>query len=316
MAREFSWSDVRGGIVAFAVIVAIAAVVLKFGRVGAIHGDTMRVYTLVGQATGVATGSDVWLSGQKVGKITAIRFLPVATDTARRILVEMQIRSEYRDAIHRDATAQIRAGGSFIGAVVVYLTPGTTRTLAIASGDTIAAKPEGTMSATAAQMGSAARELPAIMANVSNVLAALRSGRGTAGAVVNGPGLAPLGEVKFKTLRMVNRMQGGGTVGLIMQGGLTSRAGRVMASVDSVRSLLASKRTSLGRFRRDSTLMVEVAAIQGELAEVQRSLDEPRGTAGRVLRDSALTNSVATAKQEMTLLFADLKAHPFRYISF
>jgi hypothetical protein len=101
-----------------------------------------------------------------------------------------------------------------------------------------------------------------------------------------------------------------------MQGGLSTRAARVMARADSVRTLLASPRTSFGRLRRDSTLIGEVADIRNELTLVHAALDEPRGTAGRVMRDSALTRSVGETQRQMTLLFADIKKHPLRYVSF
>jgi hypothetical protein len=100
-----------------------------------------------------------------------------------------------------------------------------------------------------------------------------------------------------------------------MRGGLTNRAGRVMARVDSVRTLLASPNTSLGRFRRDSTLLAEVDDIRNELTLVRASLDEPRGTVGRALKDSALTTSLGQAQHEMTLLMADIKNNPRRYLS-
>jgi hypothetical protein len=63
-------------------------------------------------------------------------------------------------------------------------------------------------------------------------------------------------------------------------------------------------------------LTSEVADIRDELALVRRQLDEPQGTAGRVLHDSALASSLGEAQRQMTLLLADLKAHPFRYFSF
>ena len=96
---------------------------------------------------------------------------------------------------------------------------------------------------------------------------------------------------------------------------MTRGANHVMAQVDSVRALLSSRRTSLGRFRRDSTLAGQVDDIRRELAVVQSSLEEPRGTVGRALRDSALTTSLGDARREMTLLLEDLKKHPRRYIS-
>jgi phospholipid/cholesterol/gamma-HCH transport system substrate-binding protein len=316
MARELSWSDVRGGLIALAVVVAIAVGVLKYSRVGALRGDTFHLYALVGEARGVTPGSEVWLSGQKVGKITRIEFQPATSDTSRRILIEMEVLSEFRPAMHRNATAQIRAGGSFIGAVVVYVSPGTVASVEMADNDTILTQPQVDVEGATGQFGAATRELPAILGNVRVLTAQLRSTEGTVGAVLNGPGLGQLGLARIRMARVVNRLTGGGTAGLIAGGGLTTRAQRVMARADSVRALLASDRTSLGRLRRDSTLVTEVADIRRQLDQVQRALDTPSGTAGRVLRDSALTQGVASAQQEMTLLFADLKKHPFRYLSF
>ena len=89
-----------------------------------------------------------------------------------------------------------------------------------------------------------------------------------------------------------------------------------MSAWASVRTLLASNNTSLGRFRRDSTLLTEVADIRSELSKVQALLDEPRGTAGRVMHDTALTVALGDVQREMSLLFADIKAHPFKYLSF
>lgn len=316
MARPLSWTDVRGGLIALGVIVAAAFVILTFLRVGAVHGDSVRVYALTGQAAGLSKGSEVWLSGQKIGKVTRIEFLPVAADTSRRILVEMQVLSRYLPAVHHDATAQIRAGGSFIGAVVMYLTPGTTRSLQLAEGDTVAAKGSGELDQAKAQFGAVTTELPAIMKNVHALVSELNATRGTVGAALNGPGLKALSETRLQTLRVMKRVGNNGTAGLVMRGGLTAKAGHVMARVDSVRALLSSSRTSLGRFRRDTTLAAEVDDIRRELAQVQQSLDEPRGTAGRVLHDSGITNALAGARQEMTLLLADLRKHPSRYISF
>lgn len=317
MARDFSWTDVRGGLIAIVVLLVGAFAILKFSRVGSLHGDTLRVFAAVSEARGVTPGSEVWLSGQKVGKISRISFRSAAsTDTSRRILIEMQVLAEYRDAIHKDATAQIRAGGSLIGAVVVYLSPGTTRTLAVADGDTLRAQPQADVEGTSSQFSNATKELPVIMANVRVLAGQLQTTGGTVGALLNGPGMGRLSEVRIRTERVINHLHGGGTAGLILEGGLSARAGRVMSRADSVRALLASSRTSFGRFRRDSTLMNEVGDIRNELTLIQMYIDEPRGTVGRVLRDSALTNSVADAQREMTLLFADLKKHPTRYLSF
>lgn len=317
MADRKSWTEVRGGLIAITVLALVAFGVLRFMRVGALHGDTFRVYALVGEARGVARGSEVWLSGQKVGKIVDIQFRPPeGADTSRRIAIEMEVLSAHRDAMRRDAVAQIRAGGSVVGPPVVYLTPGTMRAGALQPGDTVHTLTQGDAEGATAQFGAAAKEFPAIVANVKQLRELLTSSNGTVGAMTNGPGIRDLKRANAQVSQLMDRMSsGGGSVGLIMHGGMTKSATHVMAQVDSVRALLASQNTSLGRFRRDSTLARSVDDIRSQLAVVQASLDEPRGTVGRALRDSALTTSVGDARREMTLLLEDLKQHPRRYLS-
>ena len=89
-----------------------------------------------------------------------------------------------------------------------------------------------------------------------------------------------------------------------------------MARVDSIRTLLGSNAHSLGRFRRDTALRVEIGRIRSELAETQRLLDRPAGTIGRFRADSALIRAVAGDRAAMDSLFTDMKRHPIRYIAF
>jgi hypothetical protein len=320
MARRLSWSDVRGGILACSAIGAVTFVVLKYARVGALHGDTMMLYALVGEARGVLVGSEVWLSGQKIGKITDIRFRPPAfSDTSARIEISMEVLERYRSAIHRDAVAQIQNGGTFIGAPVMYMSPGTMKTGMIQPGDTVSTHPQSDVEGTTSQFGAATQEFPVIISNIKVLKSQLQTTGGTLGALLNtpgGPGLNQLLRARREAGRLGDRLEGGGTVGQFMKGGLTERTNRVMARADSVRTLIASNNTSFGRLRKDSTLLNEVADIRNELSIVRALVNEPRGTAGRAVRDSGLTNAIGDAERQMTLLFTDIKKHPLRYLVF
>lgn len=320
MARRLSWSDVRGGIIACIAMAVVVFVVMRYSRVGALHGETMTLYANVGQARGVLLGSEVWLSGQKIGKITDIRFRsPDVSDTASRIEIRMEVLAKYRSAIHRDAVAQIRNGGTIIGAPVMYMSPGTAKAPEIRPGDTVSTHPQADVEGTTGQFGAATREFPVIINNVKLLTEQLKSTEGTVGAFLHTPGAPGIDQLKRARAQaglLMDRMEGGGTVGQFMQGDLTGRANRVMARADSVRALLASENTSFGRIQRDSTLLNQVADIRNELSIIRALVDEPRGTAGRVLRDSALTSAVTEAERQMSLLFADIKKHPLRYLKF
>ena len=320
MARPLAWSNVRGGLIAFAVIVGIAAATLKYARVGALRGDRMRLYVVVGAARGILTGSEVWLMGQKVGRVADIRFRPPGeSDTSTRVLVELEVQEKYREAMHRDAVAQIRPGGSMIGAMVVYLAPGTTAAPIIRDGDTVRAKPQSEVESAMGQLGAATKELPAIVGNVKSIRSAFSSTSGSVGALRQSvqTDRGALRSASSQLAQLRRRVSNGrGSLGRIMDGTLGARARAAMARADSVRALVGSSNTSLGRFKRDSTLVSEVADIRDELATVRASLADSRGTAGRIAHDSAAFRALGDVHTELTLLLADMKKHPLRYNPF
>ena len=80
--------------------------------------------------------------------------------------------------------------------------------------------------------------------------------------------------------------------------------------------LLASDRTSIGRFRRDSTLLRTVADVRDELSITSALLASQNGTLGRFAQDSIIAVQMAEMSKQMTDLFADIKKRPFRYIAF
>jgi ABC-type transporter Mla subunit MlaD len=320
MARRLAWSDVRGGLLAILVIVAASVATLKYARVGALRGGTIRLYALVGEARGILKGSEVWLSGQKIGKVADIQFRsPSLADTATRLLLALDVLDQYRGLMHRDAEAQIRSGGSVIGAVVVYLTPGTVAAPLLRDNDTLRARAQRDLEGATVGFDAATQEFPAIMKNVKELRPQLEVTQGTLGAVIH-EGMAQRGQISATVTKvgaLRSRLSGShGTLGLTMSGGVRARVSRVLARTDSVRALLSSSSTSLGRFHRDSTLLGEVTDIRNELTTLRAQLDEPRGTAGRVMHDSAVASALSDAHREMGLLVADLKKHPLRYNPF
>jgi ABC-type transporter Mla subunit MlaD len=320
MARRLAWSDVRGGLVAIVAIAVVAGAIMKFARVGALHGDTIRVYAVVGEARGILRGSEVWLLGQKIGNVTGIHFRsPATSDTSSRLLLEMEVLDQYRDAVHRDAVAQIRSGGTVIGAAVVYLSPGSPGAPPLRDRDTIRAKPQADVEGATGQLGVVTKEFPSIVANVKALREELGSTQGTAGAMLNDgeDRTAALRRLGAQVSRVRRRVTNGhGSLGAATSGEAGARASVVLARADSVRALLASTQTSLGRFRRDSTLAAEVADIRDEAAAARTALATSSGTAGRVLHDSAVFDALADVHREMAALVADLKKHPLRYNPF
>jgi phospholipid/cholesterol/gamma-HCH transport system substrate-binding protein len=317
--RSDSWRKLVPGLICVAALFVAALSVLLFARVGALHGDTVTLYAATAEARGVAKGTQVWLNGVKVGVVEGVHFRSVAADTSHRLLLELSVLEEHRPLIRRDARAQIRSGGTLLGAPVVFVSGGSASAAPVGEGDTLRSLPQQDPEGLTSNFAHASAEFPAIIGNVKVLTAQLRGASGTAGAILN----ADANEGQLSILRdratdVVRRAKmPRGTVGLALGGGdLLGRVQQATAQVDSIRTLLTSDATSFGRFRRDSTLLRTANDLRNELAITSALLERPGGTAGRVLRDSAIVRQVAGARVQLDSLITDIKNRPLRYWPF
>jgi phospholipid/cholesterol/gamma-HCH transport system substrate-binding protein len=313
-----SWRSLIPGLIAVAVIVLATVALLMFAQVGALHGDTVRVYAATDQARGLLKGSDVWLAGQKVGVVADIRFQPVSTEPSQRLLLELELLEKHLPQLRGDSYAQIRTGGSLIGAQVVYLTTGTPTAPEVSAGDTLRAKPQGDTESVASQIAGASRQFPAIINNVKLLSSQLESARGTLGAFGAEEGVQKIGRIGERAADLGGRALGGdGSIGLLMRrSDHLGRARSAMARADSIRLLLASSSTTYGRLRRDSTLIREIGSVRNEVSIVKALLASPDGTAGRVRADSAIVRQLGLVEREFSALKRDIMRDPLRFIGF
>ncbi|HEY7232553.1 MAG TPA: MlaD family protein [Gemmatimonadaceae bacterium] len=319
MPRRTSWRELVFGLIVLAVITGAALVVIIFARVGTLHGKTFRLFALTGEARGIIRSSEVWLGGQRVGVVKDLRFLPPSAADSNRLLIVMDVLTSASREIRLNSTAQVRSGGTLLGAPVVYLSIGTTATRGVRPGDTVRALPQPDLETVTSEFAIASRQFPEIINNVKLLDQQLHGVEGSLGAFAIEGGDAPLTRLQARAARVAARFsEPGGAVGLALSdhASLLHRARRAMARADSVRALVTGARNSYGRFRRDTTLFREVDDIRNELDIVRARLASPSGALGRARVDSALLQAVAKTRSEMTLIIADMRRRPLRYVHF
>lgn len=321
MPARLSWKDLRAGVIAGLVVLAVAAFILVYGRVGSLHGKTFRVYVATDAARGVIRGSEVWLDGQKVGLVRGVSFAPPSANEKTRLVLAIDIVERARQYIRGDTHVQVRAGGSILGDQVVYMSSGTARQPALHDGDTIRAVAQPDLQGLTSDAALATRQFPAIVSNVKVLTMQLQTAEGTLGAlgVELRKGSGTLQQAGARAERLSKRLSDStGTVGRAMSnaGVLQSRARVAMARVDSIMALVRSDQISLGRFRRDSTLMRDVNRMRAELQDLQQRTPSPNGSLGRFLADSAITLGIRRDLAALDSLFADMQKHPLRYLVF
>lgn len=319
MPRDTHWRNLLPGVLCVAALAALALSVLVFARVGALHGDVMRLYLPTGGARGVLEGTEVWLEGKKVGRVIDIAFAPVSVDTARRLVIVMDVLDEVRPLIRRDSYAQVRTGSSLIGAPVVFITVGSPASPVIASGDTLSPRPQNDAESLSGTFARASQDFPAIIGSVQLLNSQLTMAKGTIGAALapDNEGVRQLSRFGARTGSLYSKLSTGrGTVPRILGGGLQPRVARLLSGVDSLQRAFATPGSSLGRFRGDSTLLVTARAVLAQTDSIRALLAEPRGTAGRAMQDEVLAQEVARARTEVEAVIRDLKANPLRYRPF
>jgi hypothetical protein len=315
MPLRLSWSKLLPGLVALAVVISIAIGVLLFAGVGQIRGEKIHLLVLSDQARGVMRGTEVWLAGQKVGLVDAVHFRAPNDDPRARVVIAVSVKAHEGEKIRRDSHAQVRAGTSLIGPVVVYLSAGSPGVRGVREGDTLRAAPQSDLEQAGTKLSEATADFGPTMADARTVMSSVRDTNGTIGAMLAaGKGgdvaklLGRLGQAREHTFDGDVESPGASSV--------MARARVALARVDSIGALLASTGSSFGRFRRDSTLGTRVAGLRDELTELQARFDSAGGSTTRYSTDSSLVRSIAESRRAMSMLFDDIRRRPLRYVHF
>jgi len=310
MSRDLHWRNLRVGVIAFTAIVGLALGILFFARVGALHGDTTSIYVVSDDAPGVLAGTEVWLSGQKIGLVKDVHFRPVTTDTLERLAIHLQILSKYMHYLRTDAWADIRPGGNLIGSPVIWISSGTSTVRALHEGDTLLEISTGMMQPVGDRVAALGNRLGTLADSGGKVLRLLQSQAGTAGRLV-GEGWPKVTQQTDQIARLARRAsQGNGSLALMLNGELGQRLARIRASKDSIAALMNSGRGNLGRFKKDSTLGKQISHLQAELDSIRGG----SGTLAKMKSDSTLRVEMAKMRAELAALMADVKKRPLRYI--
>lgn len=298
------------------VVVAVVLSVLLFARVGALHGKKVTLYVVVAEAPGLLAGTEVWLAGQKEGIVTDVTFRPASVPESERILITTQFLTEALPSVRRDSYAQIKPGGSMIGTLVVSISPGSVGARPLHDRDTIYSRPSVAVANLTEDISSIMPVVAELGAATSELAEKLGNPRGTVGAYRAG-GFPDLADVSSGMSSLSARATGGrGTIARSANANFRARASHAMAAADSIRTLVASNKGTLGRFKRDTTLVPTANHVLAEVDTLRALLTNPVGAIAAAHPDSVLTHQLEQTHILLAALIKDAKAHPLRYIIF
>lgn len=292
-----------------------ATAVLVFGRLGGVHAPTARFYIATNRARGLIPGAQVWLDGVSVGSVRWVRFQPPTTDTARRLLVAVDVLAEVRPRIRRTTRVTIAPGGDMLGSPVIQMVGGDARAPAIAAGDTLVAGSIQRFVGAREQLAIAAQDLPVVLDNFDAVRGALSSHSGTIGAFGNEGSTRPLRVLRGEAERLAgDTAYRRGTAALVLTDGFAAHVRAVVARADSL-ARNTSATASVNQRTRDS-LVHAVSAVDSELGALRARLARVQTPATTDTTLASLRAEADAAHTHLRALEADLAHHPLRYLAF
>ena len=183
MARPSTeWRELKTGVVGAIVAASLVIGILFFARVGQLRGDIKTIFVYSDDAVGVLPGTEVWLSGEKIGQVKRVHFRSVGTDTLRRLAIEAEIIAERMQYIRRNARVDIRPGGNLIGTPVINITGGTSRAAALTNGDTLAAVSSSAFKPLGVKVDALSARMTVLADTARRLVSLMSSSRGTIGA--------------------------------------------------------------------------------------------------------------------------------------
>jgi phospholipid/cholesterol/gamma-HCH transport system substrate-binding protein len=314
-ARRLTWRRLVPGLLALAALIAGAASILAFARVGALRGDSYSFRVLAGNAGGVMKGTEVWVAGHKVGVVRDVDFRPPSSDSLARLAVRVQVLRRYQEIIRHDSRVTFHSGGTPIGAIIVAIEGGTPRASMVGEGDTIRATPWVDTDSLRSQLELVARQLPLVLRDAR----AAGAGLGRAldrldSATRDGQ---PAVRIMTNDVRRFASPRASGTLPrLLHDPALLARARTAMADARSLLTPTQRPAGTLASLRTDSLLLRRLAAAREELASIHARLAAEEGTAGRLASDAALARELGRLQENIDSTIADVKRHPGRYAGF
>ena len=254
-------------------------------------GGRMQVEVVFTDASGLAPGDPVQLSGLRVGRVTNI-----ALEQVGRIVVRMEVPTQWQP--HADADARI-ASLDFLGAKAIAYRPGTAAQMLEEGQIIIGTVEPGILDGAAGLTDQVASTLtglqgflsPEMSQQLLATFAAAERALTTIETVGDGPTIAKAREALDGFAAVAVRLDT-----LLANPGLDSSITGMDEVISGVRDMTA-----------------ELTNLTGTLSSIMTKIDSAQGTLGMALNDSTLHNDMHDLLVSMRELLDDMRERPTRY---
>ena len=163
------------GLFTFLGVLILVIGILTLGGRKNVFEKTITLNTVFNDVSGLQKGNNVWFSGIKVGTVKKIMLSGLG-----QIDVQVNVKKDVMDFIHRDAKVKIGSDG-LIGNKIVIIYGGTPAAFTVKSGDTLVSDVPLNTAQMMNTLDESNQNLSAITSNLKTVSKRMVDGEGTLG---------------------------------------------------------------------------------------------------------------------------------------
>lgn len=312
---ELRWMQLRVGLLALLVLVALAFAILRLSAVGSLFSSPAEFTVRLNDGLGLREGSQVTVAGLPAGIVSKLSVAPTHHDSATIVAARIRMNAEQFALLREGSRSRVRALG-LLGDRLLDFTPGMPSRRALTSNDTLDVESFAELGDLFSAADSALRAVTAVSADLRLASAKLRQGNGTVARLFNDAALYDtlLGTVR-RADAVLTQVQGGrGTLGrLLRDTSLYGSVTRAAIALDSAASLLNDRDGVIARLQRDTAFYTRLRRATTGVDSLVRGLNAGKGTAGQLLVERELYDRLLKATAALDSLAADVRRNPSRY---
>lgn len=346
--RQVTWEDVRVGIFVLVGLIIIAvAIFYVTGSSGWGAKYTLRTY--FPNVDTLQVGGVVSLDGVTIGNVEDMKINRNTSSSAQSVEVDMRIQKKYQDLIRTTSTATILVQG-LLGNEYIEISRGFTGEMLRDNGE-VAGVPVQSLSLIAATIPPLEGKLNTLLTNVNDVVGAIRSGKGTAGAfiydrsvynhfdavaadaqaLVSGirSGKGSIGKVlvsddlynKFDATAthlesMTNAIQSQqGIIGrLIYDRALSDKTNQLLTNANGLIAGVRNGQGTMGKFFTDDSVFNNLRDASANINHLTGKMNNGQGTFGKFFTDPQLYDNLTGLTGDARLLIGDFRRNPKKFL--
>lgn len=289
----------------FAVLVLLAGwFVARFLKGAEVFSNTNKYYAYYEQVGGIQPASRVIINGVKVGSVSSVT---LNEDPSKGVELELSVEKRY--AIPVDSKAKIFTDG-LMGGKAVEIIYGVSAEYIPDEGEIPTEMSADLFEMAGSELGALKDQLTTVINNLNETLTGVNklladNSENLTSIVSNVDG------VTHNINSMLAKEKAHLEVALSSLSAFTKSLGDNAGEVDTIIDNLAAFSSQLS----EANLVAEIEGVMEQLNGVLATVNEEDGSVGKLLKDSQLYDNLTEVSDNLSLLLADLKENPGRYIN-